>query len=274
MRKFLLIVMLVVMSVSCAYADTKIGILSKQNMTPEDFKKIVDASIAAGKTTLFSLGGSEKGEITFVFYDKFNAMQMALNAGEVDEIAVPEDVGNYMLNVTEGYEIATIIRYDPIYLAFGFRKSDDPELRDKFNDTLLSMKADGTLAIIVSKFITESGLDDPEPIEFFKYSNTDTIKVAVTGDMPPIDYVAADGKPAGFNTAILAEICRRLHLNAVLINIDSGARAASLASGRCDLVFWFQTSKGNVIQADVPEGVALSESYFNWDNAYLIRKKK
>ena len=92
--------------------------------------------------------------------------------------------------------------------------------------------------------------------------------------MPPIDYVGADGKPAGFNTAILAEICRRLHLNVELVQIDSGARAASLASGRSDIVFWFQSRKAqDKILADVPDGVVLSESYYNWDDTYLITKK-
>lgn len=277
-KKLLLFVMSIVLVVSsCAFSgelirnDVKVGILSKLNMTPEEFKSLVSDAREAGKAKMFSLSGS-KGEVTFAFYDSLVTLQMALNKGEIDEVALPESVAEYVLNTNDDYEIASISRIEPTFLSFGFRKSDDPEMRDKFNDALLSMKADGTLAIIVSKFITEPGVDTPEPINFIKYKNADTVKVAVTGDLPPIDYVSPEGKAEGFNIAVLAEISRRLHINVELVNIDAGARAISLTSGRSDIVFWFESMKGE-IQADIPEGVVLSESYFSWNEILHIKKK-
>ena len=53
-----------------------------------------------------------------------------------------------------------------------------------------------------------------------------------------MDYVAADGTPAGFNTAILAEIGRRLQVNIKLVQVDSATRALALSSGMVDVVFW------------------------------------
>lgn len=273
-KKILLFVMSVVLVFSsCAFADNgvKVGVLSQLNMTEEEFKAFVADAVKRGNTKMFSLAGS-KAEVSFAFYDSLVTLQMALNKGEVDEIALPEAVAEYMLNTNSDYEIASITRCEPTFLSLGFRKSDDPEMRDKFNDALLSMKADGTLAIIVSKFITEPGIDTPEPINFIHYNNAETVKVAVTGDLPPIDYVSPDGKAAGFNVAILAEISRRLHINIELINIDSGARAASLASGRSDIVFWFLSKKGDIL-SDVPEGVVLSEPYFSWNEILHIKKK-
>lgn len=58
----------------------------------------------------------------FVFYDSLIAMQMALNKGEVDEIDLPEAVGEYMLNTNPEYSIAAIAITKPVYFAFGFRK--------------------------------------------------------------------------------------------------------------------------------------------------------
>jgi polar amino acid transport system substrate-binding protein len=276
-KKLLLFVMSIVLVFSsCVFAgellrnDVKVGVLSKLNTTPEEFKALLADAREAGKAKIFSLAGS-KGEVTFVFYDSLVTLQMALNKGEVDEIALPEAVAEYMLNTNSDYEIASITRGEPTFLSFGFRTSDDPEMRDKFNNALLSMKADGTLAIIVSKFITEPGTDTPEPINFIKYNNAETVKVAVTGDLPPIDYVSPEGKAEGFNVAVLAEIARRLHINVELVNIEAGARAASLASGRSDVVFWFQ-SRGDR-GTDIPEGVALSETYFSWNEILHIKKK-
>ncbi len=274
-KKILLLVMSVVMVwSSCAFADdaVKVGVLSKLNMTPEEFNALVADAVDAGKTKMFSLAGP-KSKVEFVFYDSLVTLQMALNKGEVDEIALPVSVAEYMLNTNSDYEIASITRSEPTYLSFGFnKKSEDPELRNQFNEALLSMKADGTLAIIISKLIIEPGIDIPDTINFIKYNNTDTVKVAITGDLPPIDYVAPDGKASGFNVAVLAEISRRLHINVELVNIDAGARAAALASGRADVVFWFQSKKGD-LRADVPEGVVLSESYFSWNEILHIKKK-
>ena len=257
---------------SVSAAERKVGHLSKLNTNAEEAQKISDADINSGKLKIFT--GGDKYTATTVFYDSLTSMIMALNAGEVDEISLPEPVAEYVMNVNDGFEIASIARIMPASLAMGFRKDDDPALRNKFNEALLSMKADGTLTILRAKYIDEAGLDDPEPVKFDKFENIDTtIKVAVTGDLPPIDFVAADGTPAGFNTAVLAEIAKRLKINVELVNIDSGARVASLASKRSDVVFWFMSYKDVDVQLDVPEGVVLTEPYYTWNEDLLLKKK-
>ena len=253
-------------------AERKIGHLSRLNITPGQAQKIAEDLINSGKFKVFT--SREKYTATTVFYDSLTSLIMALNAGDVDEISLPEPVAEYVMNVNDSIEISSIVRKMPASLALGFRKDDDPTLRNKFNEALFSMKADGTLAILRSKYIDEPGLDEPEPVKFDKYENIDTtIKVAVTGDLPPIDLIAADGTPAGFNTAVLAEIAKRLKINVELVNIDSGARAASLASKRSDVVFWFASYKGVDVQPDVPEGVVLSETYYTWNEDLLLKKK-
>ena len=86
----------------------------------------------------------------------------------------------------------------------------------------------------------------------------------MTGDLPPLDYVSADNKPAGFNTAVLSEIGNRILKNIELINIDSGSRAAALASKQVDVVFWAIVPVSEIIpsDSDKPNGVILTEPYF------------
>ena len=74
------------------------------------------------------------------------------------------------------------------------------------------------------------------------FEGADTIKVAVTGSLPPMDYVGPDGAPAGFSTAVLAEIAKRLGKNIEIVVVDSVGRAAALASGVVDAVFWTRTN--------------------------------
>lgn len=136
------------------------------------------------------------------------------------------------------------------------------------------MKNNGALAAIENKYINEFDINNIATVEFENFDGAETITVAVTGDMPPIDYIAADGTPAGYNTALLAEIGKRLHVNIKLVNVDTGARVSALTSGRADVVFWFQSNMDSSIPAiDVPSGVILSEPYYQWNEQYFIGKK-
>ncbi len=102
-----------------------------------------------------------------------------------------------------------------------------------------------------------------------------TIKVGVTGDLPPLDYVSADGQPAGFNTAILSEIAKRLGRNVEVIDIESGARATALNAKQIDVIFWAVVPNGDKVPNDLdkPDGVEFSEPYFKDDVAHLKLKK-
>lgn len=275
MKKFLVALLFLSLSLSAAFAETQgftTGMLSKLNMTQEDFQNRFEFD-KSKKTSQVQTFLSEGFSIQqHKFYDSLTALQMALEAGEIDAMSLPENVAEYVMNVNPKYTVAGITRIAPIYLALGFRKDDDPDLRNKINEALDAMKLDGTLAILQVKYILEPNPEDPEPVEFRNFENVNKkIKVAVTGDLPPIDFIAADGTPAGFNTAVIAELGKRLNMNIETVNIESVARAASLASGRVDAVFWFMYRKsddGN--QMDLPEGIVLSEPYYSWNEIFHI----
>ena len=212
---------------------------------------------------------------SMLFYDTLTLMQLALNSGEIDVFTAPEFVGEYMLRNNPEYKLrGFIIGKTSIALAFGFLE-EKKELRDRFNKVLWAMGDDGTNGIIARDFISGPKAANPEAVEFEKFEGAETVKIAVTGDMPPLDYVDASGKPAGFNTAIIAEIARRLKINIELVNVETGARAIALKSGRADAVFWFQTFMGYENfkdQPDIPEGVIVSTPYYGWNKSMLIGK--
>ena len=286
-KKFVLCVMALLIFAGASFAaestkPLKLGLLAKLNMTAGDYHRFMAANVTGGAMNIFSNSakfekGGHTGNTLVMFYDSLMALQLGLDAGEIDEASLPETIGEYIMNMNDGkYAISCVVRTMTTSLAMGFKKDDEASLalRNKINDALLAMKADGTLAVLINKYILEPGVDELEPVKFEKYENVkENIKVAVTGDLPPIDYIAADGTPAGFNTAVLAEIAKRAKINIELINIDSGARAAALASGRADMVFWFQAFKGVKTQPDIPGGVILSEPYFDYDEYLHLVKK-
>jgi ABC-type amino acid transport substrate-binding protein len=139
------------------------------------------------------------------------------------------------------------------------------------------MKEDGTLKKLGEKYINPDVT--PEAVAFENFEGADKITVAVTGDMPPIDFVAENGKPAGYNTAVLSEIGKRLKKNIEVISIESGARSSALVSGRADIIFWYKTTKGLGLPdpskdpvKDSTEGVILSVPYYEWERTLLLTK--
>lgn len=274
MRKILSALVIFTLLAGIASADpVKVGTLSKLNMSQEEYSELITNGRKAGTWGFFSSESAHK-DIDFKFYDSFQAMQLALNAGEIDEVMLPEVVAEYVMNVTGQYKIAAISKTKPAYLAFGFRLDDSGKaLAEKFNDAILAMKQDGTLSVLQGQYIYEAGIGDPEAIEFRKFDNVDKkIVIAVTGDLPPIDYVAADGTAAGFNTAVIAEIGRRLNVNIELVYIMSSARAATVTSGRADAVFWIQGYRDVKKHSDIPEMLILSEPYYEWNEFLFLAR--
>ena len=216
----------------------------------------------------------DTSEVILKYYDSLTLMQLALNKGEIDSIYMPEPVGEKMLRTNSDYYIrGYYIMKNPIAVAFGFMK-EKSELRDKFSRAIEDMEREGVIGILARDFITGPAAQNPPAVEFENFNDAETITAAVTGDMPPLDYVAADGKPADFNTALLAEIGRRLNVNIKLVNVETGARAVMLKSGRADVVFWFMLFNGyNAKSEDVPEEIITSTPYFGWSKGLLIGKK-
>ena len=270
MKKVLYALLCVGLFCGGAGADVKVGFLTRLNVTEDEYQDMV---IAERKTAGWQLLSTKhEGEVDFVFYDSLIEMQMGLIGGYIDEAALPKVVAEYLLNTAPGFAVASAEQVEPVRLAFGFR-GDSSALRDKFNEALRDMKADGTLSALTEKYLAEPGLNEPEPVAIEQFDDGETIRVALTGDLPPIDFVAADGTPAGFNTAVLAEIARRLRMNIKLFDISSGGRPAALVTGRVDVVFWFRITPGKGRQIDVPDGVLLSDPYYEWDKFLYIRKK-
>ena len=219
------------------------------------------------------------------FYDSLMAMQLGLQAGKIDEMTLPECVGLFLIDRNPRYEILFSLHMMPSTISFGFRKGDTA-LKKEFDAAIAAMKKDGTLARLEKKFITELGPEEPEQVKFQSFAGAPTIKVAVTGDMPPIDLIAADGRPTGYNTAVLSELGRRLKKNIRLISVDAGGRSAALASQRADVVFWYRSTegirmpqkvKGNPmdnpmkgVMKDALWDVILSAPYYEWDTDLVI----
>ena len=239
-----------------------LGMLEKLNTTEDQFSQEWQKSFAPHNELL---------EVRVKFYPNLNALQMALNADEIKHIVLPEVTAEYLMNQNPEYESVLVLHSKGMGLAFGFR-SDSEGLRDSFSRAITTMRDDWTLSALEGMYLARAGINSPKPVEFQTFKGAGTIRAAVTGDLPPVDFMADDGTPAGFSTAVLAEIGKRLGVNIELMNIESAARSSALASGRADVVFWYEVVKGSESQPDIPEGVIVSETYYDWEKFIHLRK--
>ncbi len=235
----------------------KLGMITRLNASEENFDEFM-------KKVEENLGiriASHKS----IFFDSLNQMQSALQSGQIDEISTYRSVARYMIakeprcQVLKDHSLEFIDSF-----CFALR-SDEKELRDSLNMVIKEMQDDGTLGRLTKEYIDDINAEtDPPVIELPTFEGAQTIKIAVTGDLPPLDYVGADGKAAGFNTAVLAEIGNRMLKNIELVQVDSGARAAALTSKQVDVVFWAIVPVSEIIPADTdkPDGIELTNPYY------------
>ena len=257
-KKFLLLMsILMIMSIISGCGDNaaekiknsiKIGMIAQLNTTPEQMDEVME------------LMGVDT-EMTY--YDTFTSMQMALSSKNIDEVQTYKSVAKYMTAQNSQFEIKkeqTVSLVDSFCCAV---RKEDVNLKDEFDSAITAMKSDGSLDNLIKTYITDLQ-DEPPAVEITNINGAETIKVGITGDLPPLDLVLANGKPAGFNTAVLSEISKRINKNIELIQIDSAARAAALTSKQVDVVFWVVVPQDDKRPADMdkPAGVSVTTPYY------------
>lgn len=212
-----------------------------------------------------------------VFFDNMVSMLAALESNQIDAISTYQIVAKYLIAQNDKFEIVKD-RVPKVSDSFccAMREADT-DLKKEFDDAILKLTADGTLKTLVKTYISDIDYKSAPPaVEMPHFDGKPTVKVAVTGDLPPLDFVTVDGKPAGFNTAFLAEVSKMIGKNFELVQVDSGARAAALTSELVDVVFWVAVPQTDTLappDCDKPEGVILTEPYFTDEIVHINLKK-
>lgn len=172
----------------------------------------------------------------FIYTDSMAGGLSMLKSDRADFMMTSDITANYITQ--RNPELKYVIYSKDKGLTMLLRKSD-VKLRDSLDSAISKLKASGKIDELYKKWITELPVgQEPAMAKIEKTSYPETVYVGVSGDMPPLDYVAADGKPAGFNIAVLAEISKLIGKNIEVMSIDSPAKLAALQSKKIDVFFW------------------------------------
>lgn len=210
-----------------------------------------------------------------VFFDSLSLMQMGIESGKVDVISTYKSVADYLIANNDKFEIVNDKWIEGLAdnFCFAVRKEDD-QLKTDLDKVISDMKADGSLNKLISEYINDVDKKNPPKVKIPKIDGAPTLKVGITGDLPPLDLILPDNSPAGFNTALLSKISQRLGKNIEVIQIDSGARAAALSAEQIDIVFWAIVPDGDSFPSNIdkPDSLELSTPYFKDSVAHLKLK--
>ncbi|WP_297965848.1 transporter substrate-binding domain-containing protein [uncultured Anaerovibrio sp.] len=252
----------------------KVGLLTRQNLSEDKLNALLKEK------------GSSDQAMLFTYYDNLSAMQMGLESGKIESMRIYKSVAKYLTERNNNMAVKDVADKPMDEFCFGVRKEDD-KLKADLDRVIADMKADGTLDKLAKEYITDLKPGAEPPAVTLPFQPGDVpLRIAVTGDLPPLDLVKADGSAAGFNTAILAEIGKRLKCSIEVVQVASGGRAATLTSKKADVVFWTVVPlekktnneavgiKGLFMprDADVPDGMALTESYFKDEVVDVVKK--
>ncbi len=252
-------------------ASDKVGALMPIGLDEEGYKRWTqDIAQVEGQTAYTAPN-------KVIFFDNMNAMIAALQANQIDRFATGSRVGNYIAAHNDAIQVIDN-NFKPILgYSIGALEANAAQI-EEINTAIKAMKDDGTIDKLVKENIIDVGNGEPAAMPMPVIEGAPTIKVAVTGDMPAMDFVSADGKPAGFNVAFLSELSKRINKNIELVDIDAGARSAALSSGQVDALFWVvgvydQEGKALPYPLDNVKGFAVSIPYLMDSRVGLTLKK-
>lgn len=233
-----------------------IGRLSKLNITEDELNEVLKDIMVDSICN------------RYVFYDTMNDMIMALNRGDIVVLETDQNTVRYIASRNDNIVDRPPYMNPNMLIFCMLLRGEDTELRDQISACIAEMNEDGSIEALKQTYI--EGViagEDPGAIEPQVFQDAKTIRVAVTGDRPPMDYVSAGGEPMGFNTALIAEVAKRLELNVEMVNVSCAARGIALATGVCDIVFWmevgdFENWEGADFE-DQPENTVVTEPYMS-----------
>ncbi len=261
-------------------------------LSPGNTMALVDIYLTDSETMLgmpFALdsnwGVSDYG-LQVEFMQSLTDALLALQNGRATLMATLYDTARYVANRND----SLVIRRTPCANALHFITSEkNADMLKSLNAALNKFKDDGTMEALWRIWVEDviAG-DDPAPIALPSIEGATTLRVGVSGDMPPMDYVAADGSPAGFNVAVLGRLSEEMGVNIRLVPMDGNSRALALYTDKIDLFFWHATVDQSVAehanitqegyeqvaeQVKPPEGLLLSDPYaILWQGVVMKQK--
>jgi len=217
-----------------------------------------------------SIGGAPE---ELLFFNRTADGVTALMFGKIDAMAVSQISADFYLKRNPSLSKVEKENRIRFYVVMALR-NDNEALRDQINGAIKTLEENGKLAELQDKWINNLPVDsEPSLNKIDKIEGVKTYYVGVSGDLAPLDYIAADGRAAGYNVALMSEISHVLNCNFEFVSVENQARFAALQGRKIDIIFC--NYQGNLDFANelAQKNWISTDPYFSFDGAcYLVKK--
>lgn len=197
-------------------------------------------------------------------YQKGADAVLALKQGKIDCVVIDEQPAQKFVEVNDDLKILDDEMGKEEY-AICLAK-DNTELRDKINDALKGLKADGTIDSIKANYIGDdigkTPYVSPENVE----RNNGVLKVATNAEFEPYEFIK-DGEVVGIDVDIMQAICDKLGMKLEVENIAFDSIIPEVTSGKADV-----GAAGMTVTEDRLQNVDFTDTYTTTTQVIIVKK--
>lgn len=201
-------------------------------------------------------------------YPGLSELLLALKGGKVDWAFLSSDTAKYVKH--ENSDLTLFVDPSIVYSYAMATRGEDTTLATQLDSAIAALKKDGTIAALEDKYIYSAQGAPTETIKLTEFKGAPTIRIGLTGNLPPFDYTSADGTPSGFNTAFAKALGDYLKVNIELTTVDVGARLTALSTKKIDVIFWMIVDAQSDTLANT-DGVCITQVYHKSYGAVLTK---
>lgn len=271
---FLLILSMAILVIMAGCGNKNAGII--ENTSDLEGKVVgmisssVPTEIVEGHLTK-TIGG-EPADL--VYFNRRADGVTAVITGKVDAMMAPDFVADYYVKKNENLKMIDYKEKGEGGSIMVVR-SEDQQLKEDLDKAITALQEDGTLKKLEDEWISNLPADnEPSNKNIQKIEGAETVYVGVCGDMAPLDYIAADGRPAGYNVALLTEVGKLLNINFEFVSMESQVRFTALNSKKIDVIFChFKADNTSFLEEFKNNNWVGTKSYYKFNGVSLLIRK-
>jgi polar amino acid transport system substrate-binding protein len=202
---------------------------------PKTFKDYAGIKIGIQLGDTFDTAAERLGAGEIITYATQADMLAALDTGRVDALLLSNMVLPQLKSMSD-YDLDFLevpLEYYSQELSPIFH---DTALRDKYNEWLAAVKADGTLENASDFWLNRIGMPDEKDIPHQDLAPVNgTLHVCDTGNFPPLVYISDNGKVNGFDIDMIERFAKYLGMDLKITTMGFDAVVPYVINGMADM---------------------------------------
>ncbi len=215
---------------------------------------------------LFVSDDKELGDVKVERFSKGAEAVLALSQGKLDAVVIDNEPAKAFIKSVPGLKILDT-EYVAEDYAIAIKKDRADGLRDKINEALKEIKADGTLDKIVGYYIYE---DESKRGERYKKSDAaptnGKIVMGTNAEFPPYEFIEGN-EIIGIDADMMQAIADKLGMELKIENMEFDSIIGAIQSGKVDVGV-----AGMTVTEDRKKNVDFSDTYYTGRQVIIVKE--